>query len=186
MVGEGEPTLYLGLGELLCGLKQRTTRPLAVITNGALLADPQVRAELQHADLTLPSLDAYDQASYKAINRPHGRMDYEESFNGLVEFSHAYAGQVWLEVMLLDGVNDDPESLTSWPPGLPESNTTASTSIRRCAPCRKQCPPASHERIAQAVERLNGISIESLVAGRFHSNEPDEWKRSSASSDGIR
>lgn len=175
VVGEGEPTLYLGLGELLCGLKQRTTKPLAVITNGALLADPQVRAELQHADLTLPSLDAYDQASYKAINRPHGRMDYEESFNGLVEFSHAYAGQVWLEVMLLDGVNDDPESLDKLAARIAQvkhDRVYINTPVR--PPAESNVRPASHERIAQAVERLNGISIESLVAGRFHSNEPDE------------
>ena len=37
IVGEGEPTLYLGLGELICEIKKRTGKPIAVITNGALL-----------------------------------------------------------------------------------------------------------------------------------------------------
>ena len=43
IVGEGEPTLYLGLGDLLEGIHERTDKPLAVITNGALLYDSQAR-----------------------------------------------------------------------------------------------------------------------------------------------
>lgn len=174
VVGEGEPTLYLGLGELLRGLKERTAKPLAVITNGALLADPQVRAELQHADLVLPSLDAYDQASCQAVNRPHGRLDYEESFNGLVEFSRTYAGQIWLEVMLIDGVNDDPGTLDKLAARIAQvkhDRVYINTPVR--PPAESDVRPASPERIAQAVEKLHGISIESLVAGRFYSTEAD-------------
>ena len=54
VVGEGEPTLCSNLGELICGLKEMTDKPVAVITNGALLSDPQVREELCHADMVLP------------------------------------------------------------------------------------------------------------------------------------
>lgn len=174
VVGEGEPTLYLGLGELLLGLKRRTTKPLAVITNGALLADPAVRADLQHADLVLPSLDAYDQDSYRAVNRPHGRLDYEKSFAGLVEFSHTYRGQVWLEVMLMDGVNDDPvslERLANRVAQVRHERVYVNTPVR--PPAEADIRPASHESIARAVERLQGISIEALVAGDFFSGEKD-------------
>ena len=56
MVGEGEPTLASNLGELVDALKALTDKPVAVITNGALLSDPQVREELCHADMVLPCL----------------------------------------------------------------------------------------------------------------------------------
>ncbi|HAG10444.1 MAG TPA: radical SAM protein, partial [Desulfotomaculum sp.] len=42
IVGEGEPTLYLGLGELIEEIHKRTDKPVAVITNGALLYELQV------------------------------------------------------------------------------------------------------------------------------------------------
>lgn len=58
VVGEGEPTLYSRLGELIAGLKKETDKPVAVITNGALLYDAEMRRELMEADIVLPSLDA--------------------------------------------------------------------------------------------------------------------------------
>ena len=78
IVGEGEPTLYLGLGKLILELKKRTNKTVAVITNGALLYDPQVRIELGYTDIVLPTLDAYDEESFKQINRPIGTITYDQ------------------------------------------------------------------------------------------------------------
>ncbi len=58
IVGEGEPTLYSKLGNLIKELKLLTNKPVAVITNGALMSDSSVREELKNADIVLPSLDA--------------------------------------------------------------------------------------------------------------------------------
>ena len=90
VVGEGEPTLCSNLGELICGLKEMTDKPVAVITNGALLSDPQVREELCHADMVLPSLDAYNQDIAKKIDRPYGTIRFEEEFLGLKKFCSMY------------------------------------------------------------------------------------------------
>jgi len=70
IVGEGEPTLYLGLGELISEIKGKTDKPVALITNGALLYDRDLRREAAKADIVLPTLDAYDEASFRKINRP--------------------------------------------------------------------------------------------------------------------
>ena len=107
VVGEGEPTLAANLGELVVALKALTDKPVAVITNGALLSDPQVREELCHADMVLPSLDAYNQEISKKIDRPYGTIKFEEEFEGLKKFTHMYEGELWLEIMLVDGINDD-------------------------------------------------------------------------------
>ena len=45
MAGSGEPTLNLGLGEIIAAVKRLTDTPVAVLTNGALLNDPVVRQE---------------------------------------------------------------------------------------------------------------------------------------------
>jgi wyosine [tRNA(Phe)-imidazoG37] synthetase (radical SAM superfamily) len=49
-VGSGEPTLHAGIGLLIRQVKALTDLPVAVITNGALLHLPEVRAELIAAD----------------------------------------------------------------------------------------------------------------------------------------
>ena len=71
IVGEGEPTLYKNLGQLINRLKNLTNKPIAVITNGSLLSDINVQNELMHADIVLPSMDAYNEISFRKINRPH-------------------------------------------------------------------------------------------------------------------
>ena len=111
IVGEGEPTLYSRLGRLITELKKRTNRPVAVITNSALMYDEDTRKELMGADIVLPSLDAYDEESFRKIDRPHGSLHFDRVFAGLEKFTKEYKGQLWLEIMLMDGVNDDDESL---------------------------------------------------------------------------
>lgn len=101
--GSGEPTLYSRLGELIEAIRSMTDIPIAVLTNGALLGRPEVRAELRHASLVIPSLDAGDAAMFRAINRPHDDVDFERFVEGLIAFRREFPGRYWLEVLLLAG-----------------------------------------------------------------------------------
>jgi len=112
LAGSGEPTLNLGLGRILAAIKEMTTIPVAVLTNGVLLYLPEVRRELAAADVVLPSLDAAREATYRAINRPLPELTLKSLLQGLKDFRREYRGQIWLEVMLLKGLNDTPEELT--------------------------------------------------------------------------
>jgi len=111
IVGDGEPTLYAQIGELIQGLKGLTTKPVAIITNGSLLTLVEVREALLEADVVLPSLDAYDEESFKEINRPHGDLSYAEIIEGIRKFSEIYKGQLWVETMIIRGINDDQKSI---------------------------------------------------------------------------
>jgi wyosine [tRNA(Phe)-imidazoG37] synthetase (radical SAM superfamily) len=104
LAGSGEPTLYAGLGDVVDGLKAMTDVPVAVITNGSLLGRADVQRELAGADIVLPSLDATDDATYQLVNRPCAGLGVDALVDGLVAFREAFAGEIWLEVMLLDGV----------------------------------------------------------------------------------
>ncbi len=46
IVGSGEPTLHSELGSIIARIKEMTDIPVGVITNGALLYDPEVRHDL--------------------------------------------------------------------------------------------------------------------------------------------
>jgi wyosine [tRNA(Phe)-imidazoG37] synthetase (radical SAM superfamily) len=110
-VGSGEPTLHASIGLLIRQVKALTDLPVAVITNGALLYLPEVRAELIAADALLPTLDAGTPELYRTINRPHPEVTFERLVDGLIVFRRQYAGRLWIEVMLVRGLNDTEQAL---------------------------------------------------------------------------
>jgi wyosine [tRNA(Phe)-imidazoG37] synthetase (radical SAM superfamily) len=110
-VGSGEPTLHIYLGELIRRVKSITQLPVAVITNGSLLYLPEVRQELSVADAVLPTLDAGNARLYRKINRPHPDITYERLVDGLITFRKEYRGKLWVEVMLVRGLNDTENAL---------------------------------------------------------------------------
>ncbi len=109
--GSGEPTLNSGLGRLIDGIKELTETKVAVITNGTLLSDPQVRRDCSGADLVMPSLDAADAATFAKINCPHADINFNAFVEGLCKFRNEYSGQIWLEVFFIDGINTDDTSI---------------------------------------------------------------------------
>lgn len=111
LAGSGEPTLNAGLGDLIEGLKAGTDVPVALLTNGALFRDPEVRREAALADLVLPSLDAGDEDFFKWVNRPVEGLTLDEVTEGLVRFREVFRGRIWLEVMVLQGFTELPQQL---------------------------------------------------------------------------
>ncbi|MBN2534705.1 MAG: radical SAM protein [Spirochaetales bacterium] len=102
--GSGEPTLCLELRELINQIKKMTNIPIAILTNGSLLWDSNVRKELKNADLVIPSLDAGKEDIFRYVNRPCKELSFEKVANGIIKFSNMYRGKIWLEVFLLNGV----------------------------------------------------------------------------------
>jgi len=101
--GSGEPTLYSRLDELIAAIRSMTDIPVAVLTNGALLWQEEVRSQLMDADLVIPSLDAGHGSMFQAVNRPHESISFEQMLEGLIAFREEYHGEYWLEVFLLAG-----------------------------------------------------------------------------------
>jgi len=110
-VGSGEPTLHASIGWLIKEVKNAGRYPTAIITNGSLLYLPEVRADLMAADAVLPSLDAGTEKLYRRINRALPELTLERLVEGLFEFKKSYQGQLWIETMLIKGVNDTKEAL---------------------------------------------------------------------------
>jgi wyosine [tRNA(Phe)-imidazoG37] synthetase (radical SAM superfamily) len=109
--GSGEPTLHSGLDELVRGIRTITNIKVAIITNGTLLQDAQVRRACCLADVVMPSLDAGDAETFRLVNRPHSKLDFDSFVRGLIDFRDQYRGQYWLEVFLVEGLNTSPEQL---------------------------------------------------------------------------
>ncbi|HIJ71523.1 MAG TPA: radical SAM protein [Planctomycetes bacterium] len=109
--GSGEPTLNSEMGRLIDVIKEITTIPVAVLTNGTLLTDPAVRADCAKADVVLPSLDAGDEETFRKINCPHKDINFPAFVEGLCKFRAQYTGQIWLEVFFCEGINTSDEQI---------------------------------------------------------------------------
>lgn len=105
--GSGEPTLNSKIGEIITEIKGKVSIPVAVLTNGSLLFMEDVRRDIAQADVVLPSLDAVTEASFKVANRPVESLTIEKVINGMIDFRREYAGQIWLEILFLRGINDE-------------------------------------------------------------------------------
>lgn len=109
--GSGEPTLNAKIGEIISGIKKMTSIPVAILTNGSLLYRKGVRDSLKKADLVIPSLDAATAKTFKKINRPAKSLKIEKIIKGLVDFRKEYKGKIWLEIMLVKGINDQKKEI---------------------------------------------------------------------------
>ncbi len=109
--GSGEPTLHSKIGSMIEEIKDLTSIPVAVITNGSLLYEEEVRRDLLHADIVLPSLDAASPEVFNQVNRPLAGFSVEKMIEGLVEFRKVFEGQIWLEILFCKGINDGQEEL---------------------------------------------------------------------------
>ncbi len=111
--GSGEPTLNSRIGDVLEFIKKiKPDIPVAVLTNGTLFNDKQVRSEIMDADVVLPSLDAASQDVFEKINSPDQKLKIDEYIDGIVTFRNEYKGKIWLEVLIIPGYNDSESELT--------------------------------------------------------------------------
>lgn len=109
--GSGEPSLHRGLGRLLRAVRGVTALPIVFITNGSTMVEPRARREMSHADIVIPSLDAVSQDVFEKIDRPAPGIRVRDIIHGFIAFRRIFKGQLWLEVMLVRGLNDSREYL---------------------------------------------------------------------------
>lgn len=110
--GSGEPSLNSRIGDVLEFIKKKKPHiPIAVLTNGSLLYQPEVRRELLKADVVLPSLDAGSKEVFQKINAPAKGLIFEKYVQGLQDFRAEFSGKIWLEVFILPDYNMEKEEL---------------------------------------------------------------------------
>ncbi|NLH48991.1 MAG: radical SAM protein [Myxococcales bacterium] len=161
--GSGEPTLNLALGKFIQRVKSITTTPIAVLTNGSLLTDAQVRKDLSSADLVMPSLDTVRASTFERLNNPASGLRIADIAQGLRNFVEDFTGRCWVEVLLVKGINDSPaeiEALTDTLAWIAPEKVQLTTVYR---PSRtagvEPVDPASLENIAHNLAARVNVEI---------------------------
>jgi wyosine [tRNA(Phe)-imidazoG37] synthetase (radical SAM superfamily) len=126
-----------------------------VLTNGSLLWDPEVRAQLAQADLVIPSLDAGDAETFKTVNRPVPEVGFEKMLEGLIRFRKGFTNPLWLEVLLMEGINTSEVALDR-----------LARCIRQIAPDRVQLNTATRPPAERSAIRVEPARLQE-IAGRF-------------------
>jgi len=173
LAGSGEPTLNRRLGEIIAKIKERTAVPVAVLTNGSLLSQAWVRADLARADIVLPSLDAADADQFQLVNRPHRALHFETMVQGLAEFTRSFHGEVWLECLLLAGLTDDSDTVTRlarWVERIGPARVQLSTLARPGTEARARAVP--RQRLVEHTRRFGSAQVE-VVGGRDDDSQRD-------------
>jgi len=156
--GSGEPTLNLLIGHLIQRIKRITNIPVAVLTNSSLMMLQTVRNALKRADLVVPSLDAATQKIFEKTNQPHPSIQIRDIINGLIQFRREFKGKMWLEVMLVEGVNDSPahikklkEAIHAIEPDKVQLNTVVRP------PAQKTARPLSKRRLEEIRSQIGDL-----------------------------
>ncbi len=112
-VGDGEPTLSIDLGSLIRRCKQNFSYKTAVITNGSLFWQKEVRDDLMDVDVVSITMATGDAQTFHVMHRPHPSIHFEQVQQGILDFSAVFPGEVWIEIMLVDNLNTDNEKMNA-------------------------------------------------------------------------
>ncbi|MCF6290680.1 MAG: radical SAM protein [Desulfobacterales bacterium] len=174
ITGSGEPCLHSGLGRIIRHLKAHTAKPVVVLTNGTLLHLAPVREELAVADIVIPSLDSALAAGFRKVNRPAAGVELAGVIQGLTRFCREFTGQVWLEILLVKGMNDSAAeiaALAAAVAGIGPDRVQLNSVAR--PPLESFVAPVSAERltgIAAAIKKSFTGPVDILV--RFKGKQP--------------
>ncbi|MCA9392700.1 MAG: radical SAM protein [Candidatus Omnitrophica bacterium] len=150
--GRGEPTLAANLGDMIRAVKDYTSYETAVITNGTLLYQHDVRRDVGMADLVIAKLDAFDERSFRMIDQALDGISFEQTLTGLRNFQSAYWGTLAIQVMFVAENLHCAEAIARLVRDIGPDEVQINTPLRPSV-----ATPLSPEGIARVKELFHGM-----------------------------
>lgn len=151
-VPDGEPTLDIHLGRAIRMLRPLGIR-IAVISNSSMLWREDVRHDLAQADLVSLKMDAVEEGPWRRANRPAPQLSLPAILEGALAFSQIYSGELLAETMLVEGINDDTDSLSATAAYLERLNpATAYIAVPTRPPSEGWVKAPAESRLYEAYE----------------------------------
>jgi len=156
--GSGEPTLHNGIGRIAAHIKAHFPEyKLALLTNGSLFWDEGVIRDVQDVDVIVPSLDAATREAFLRIDRPCQSLDILKIIKGLVNLREHFNGNIWLEIFVVPGINDNDEEITA-----------LNSAIQEIKPDKIQLNTLDRPGVLEWVEAADEESMQRVLAGISH------------------
>lgn len=116
LAGNGEPTLHPDLEEVILGIKALRDRcfpraKVGILSDSTQVHRPKVAQALQRLDVRYMKLDAGDEATWRAVDKPLGDADWSRMLEGLRKLP-----DIVLQSMFIQGSCDNttPEQIDRW------------------------------------------------------------------------
>ena len=104
----GEPTLYPKLKELILEInKIKKNAKSLILSNASTIFDENIQKALLELDAVKLSLDSVNEKVFRKIDRSN--IDLSKIIQGIINFSNIYKGELVLECLVLEGINDNKE-----------------------------------------------------------------------------
>ncbi len=116
LAGSGEPTLHSEIHHIISGIRELTETRVVILTNGSLFWDEAIRERVLGADLIMPTLSSAVSSTFQTIHRPHADLTLDRVVDGLKQLRAEFDGLIYLEVILLAGMNDTEKEIKSLKP----------------------------------------------------------------------
>jgi wyosine [tRNA(Phe)-imidazoG37] synthetase (radical SAM superfamily) len=174
--GSGEPTLHSRFGEVLEFIRLNSTIPAVLLTNGTMLHFSEVRDAAALANVVKVSLSAWDQASYKLMNRPHPELRFDQLIEGQKTFRRQFKGRIWMEVFLVEGMNSVPadvRKIAALTEEIEPDRIQLNTAVR--PPAEKFATALSKERMAALTDLFHPAAE---VVAEFSTNRANDVQAS--------
>ncbi len=168
LTGSGEPTLNIYFEKAVELAKALISKPVCILTNSSTVNIPSVREALAKADLVLASLDSASERSFRVVNRPLAEINLREIIFGLKKLREEMEGELWLEVLLVKGINDKKEDLMALKEAIEiikPHRTQLNTVVR---------PPAYS--IAKALSSEELEEVKNFLGERVEVIVPQNWE----------
>lgn len=110
LTANGEPTLYPELDALVDGIaKIKKETKLLILSNGSTIADASIQNILSKLDIVKLSLDCVSPKCFKKLDRAHKGIDINQIVEGMKSFRKRYMGELVIEILVVEGLNDSEE-----------------------------------------------------------------------------
>lgn len=107
ITANGEPTLYPDLAHLVDEiLKIKKEHKLLILSNGSTIDQPEIQSILSKLDIVKLSLDCVNPKCFKKLDRAHKGINIANIIEGMKEFRAHYRGELVIEILVVEGLND--------------------------------------------------------------------------------
>ena len=174
LAGSGEPTLYADLKKVIDGIREITGIDVALLTNGSLFRQEEIVQRVLNAHIILPTLSSVFEDTFKKIHRPPAELSVKTVIDGLMKLRGRYHGRMYLEVILLAGINDSDEEIVGLKTIIDAINPDKiqlNTVVRPPADIRAKC--LDMKRLKE-IKVLLGPKAE-IVVGAPAGREKKKW-----------
>jgi len=112
ITANGEPTLYPFLNELIEAINSfKGSIKTLILSNGSRVHKKEVQEALKKFDVVKLSLDCATSKCFKKLDRNDKSVSLEDIKKGMLEFRELYKGNLQIEILFVEGLNDKKEEI---------------------------------------------------------------------------